>query len=106
MNAAPTLEIWSLAVGTLALQCAVLLALAGAAQIALRSPRWRRVVWLAAWTMLALMLAHSLAGFDRQIAALRAPPAKPTTRFIVRNNFAADGEAALVSAADAGGRAL
>jgi Flp pilus assembly secretin CpaC/Zn-dependent protease with chaperone function len=104
MNTAPTLEIWLLALGTLALQGAVPLALAGAAQTAWRSPRWRRVVWLAAWTALALVLGHSLAGLDRQIAGLRAPPAKPTTPFIVRGNLPAGAGAAQVAAPDSRGR--
>lgn len=101
MNPLPTAGFWLQALGSLALQCAAVLAIAGAAQCLLRSPRWRHATWLAALTVLALVLVNSLAGWDGRIAGWWAQPVKPAPHFIVRNNLPVGTDASFAAAADA-----
>lgn len=78
---------WLHTLGLLAVQTATLLLAAGLAQIWIRAARWRRAVWLAALTGLALMLANALAGLDRHIAGWFTTPPKTVPQFIVRANL-------------------
>jgi type II secretory pathway component GspD/PulD (secretin) len=87
MNALPTSAFWLQSLGLLALQAATLLLAAGLAQTLVRAARWRRAVWLAALTGLALMLANALAGLDRHVSGWFTTEPKPAPQFIVRANL-------------------
>lgn len=87
MNPQPNTAFWLQALGTLALQGTLVLAVAGVAQTWVTSPRWRRTAWLAALAGLALVLANALTGLDRKLATALAPQPKPVPQFVVRGNL-------------------
>lgn len=95
MNPAPTLGDWLQSFGSLALQCAIVLAIAGGAQAWLRSPRWRRTAWLAALAGLALLLVNALTGVDRQLTRWLTVEGKPKPHFIARGNLPVESSASL-----------
>jgi Flp pilus assembly secretin CpaC len=95
MNHPPTLDFWLHTLGVLAFQSAVVLGVAGLVQGLVRVARWRRAVWQAALIGLALLLANTLAGLDRHVAAWFASQPKSVPQFIVRANLPVESGATL-----------
>lgn len=87
MNPTTVFGFWLSAVATLALETAIVLAAAGVAQTLIRSPRWRRAAWLAAFGGLAMVLVSSLTGVDRALAGWLTNGLGPAPRFVVRSNL-------------------
>lgn len=87
MTTLPTAASWIQACASLALQTAVVLALAAASQPFVTSPRWRRRLWIAALLGSTLVLASTLTGFDQQLAERLVNRTAGTPHFLVRGNI-------------------
>ncbi len=97
----PTPSLWLHLLGLLAVQTALVIALAAALQPLLRPARWKHAAWLAALLGVALLFANALFGVDGQVKKWIERPGRDGVRFVVRGNLPVD-HAAPAGAAAAG----
>jgi type II secretory pathway component GspD/PulD (secretin)/beta-lactamase regulating signal transducer with metallopeptidase domain len=83
----PTPSLWLHVLGLLAIQTALVIALAAAVQPLLRPARWKHTVWLAALAGTVLVFANALFGLDRHVHAWLTSKPAPSPQFIVRGNL-------------------
>ena len=97
MNPTPTL--WMHLLGLLAVQTALVIALAAVLQPLLRPARWKHAAWLAALLGVALLFANALFGVDGQVKKWIERPSHDGVRFVVRGNLPVENGSPTVVAA-------
>lgn len=98
MKPVPDLTCWLQSFGVLALQVALVVALATGLQVLLRTAAARRATWLGAMLGLVVVVANGLIGADRLLARWSRPQAPPAWTVEARGNL----PPTLVPAAPAG----
>ncbi len=88
----PTPSLWLHVLGLLAVQTALVVALAAAVQPLLRPVRWKHTVWLAALAGTVLVFANALFGLDHHVHAWLTSKPAPSPQFVVKGNLPVRGE--------------